>query len=63
MEISSLVGTRESQVCVWELISDKILYQSTEVSPCLMSADGRVLIQCTKEFEINDIIQIISNNE
>ncbi|WP_413174823.1 WD40 repeat domain-containing protein [Anabaena azotica] len=55
-------GTRESQVCVWELISDKILYQSTEVSPCLMSADGRILIHCTKEFEIV-VWDLVENQE
>ncbi|MFW9257417.1 WD40 repeat domain-containing protein [Nostoc sp. CALU 546] len=45
-------GIREKKVCVWELISDRILYTSSGVAPCLMSSDGRVLIYCTDNYEI-----------
>lgn len=45
-------GTREGQVCVWKLMSDEILHSFSEVSPCLMSANGRVLIFCTNSYEI-----------
>lgn len=45
-------GTREDKVCVWELISDCILYNFFAVAPCLMSNDGRVLIYCTDSYEI-----------
>ncbi|MBN3872510.1 WD40 repeat domain-containing protein [Nostoc sp. JL33] len=45
-------GIREKKVCVWELISDRILYTSSAVAPCLLSSDGRVLIYCTDNYEI-----------
>ncbi|MHC5734552.1 WD40 repeat domain-containing protein [Nostoc sp.] len=45
-------GIRQDEVCVWELISDRILYTSSGVAPCLMSLDGRVLIYCTDNYEI-----------
>lgn len=34
------------------MISDRILYNSVAVAPCLMSNDGRVLICCTDSYEI-----------
>ncbi|MEH2236203.1 WD40 repeat domain-containing protein [Nostoc sp.] len=45
-------GIRHDEVCVWELKSDRILYTSSGVAPCLMSSDGRVLIYCTDNYEI-----------
>ncbi|WP_375510103.1 WD40 repeat domain-containing protein [uncultured Nostoc sp.] len=45
-------GIRENKVCVWELISDRILYTSSGVAPCLISSDGRVFICCTDNYEI-----------
>ncbi|MEA5552156.1 hypothetical protein VB713_14520 [Anabaena cylindrica UHCC 0172] len=45
-------GIRENQVCVWELLSDCIMYTSSGTAPCLMSFNGRILIYCTDNNEI-----------
>ena len=45
-------GIREEKVCAWELQSDKIIHSVEEVSPCLLSTDGRVLIYATANHEI-----------
>lgn len=33
-------------------VRDRILYTSSDIAPCLMSSDGRVLISCTDNYEI-----------
>ena len=45
-------GIGEDKVCVWELQSDKIIYTASEMSPCILSTDGRVLIYATASYEI-----------
>ena len=40
-------GIREERVSVWELQCDRIIYSVNEVSPCILSTDGRVLIYAT----------------
>ena len=45
-------GIREEKVCAWELQSDRIIYTASEVSPCILSTDGRVLIYATASYEI-----------
>ena len=42
----------EDKLCVWELQSDRIIYSVNEVSPCILSTDGRVLIYATANHEI-----------
>ena len=36
----------------WELQSDRIIYTVAEVSPCILSTDGRVLIYATANHKI-----------
>jgi WD40 repeat protein len=45
-------GIRDGKVCVWELLSDSILYNCSELSSCVLSSDGRVLIYSTANHEI-----------
>ena len=45
-------GIREDKVCAWELQGDKIIYSTPEMSPCILSTDGRVLIYATANNEI-----------
>jgi WD40 repeat protein len=45
-------GLREDRVCVWELLSDRIVYSCTQFSPCIMSPDGSVLVYATASHEI-----------
>ena len=45
-------GIREEKVCAWKLQSDRIIYTVAEVSPCILSTDGRVLIYATANHEI-----------
>lgn len=45
-------GIREGKVCAWELQTDKIIYSNEEMSPCILSDDGRVLIYATDKHEI-----------
>ena len=45
-------GIREDKVCAWELQSDKIIYSTPEMSPCILSTDGRILIYATADHEI-----------
>ncbi|MBW4558481.1 MAG: hypothetical protein KME59_21655 [Trichormus sp. ATA11-4-KO1] len=45
-------GIRENQVCVWELLSDRIIYTFSGAASCLMSFNGRILIYCTDDNEI-----------
>lgn len=42
----------EDKLCVWELRNDKIIYTASEVSPSILSTDGRVLIYATASHEI-----------
>lgn len=45
-------GIREEKVCAWELQSDRLIYTFSEMSPCILSTDGRVLIYTTTDHEI-----------
>jgi WD40 repeat protein len=45
-------GIRENKVCVWDLLSDRIIYNDDVFSPCIMSSDGRILVYATTEHEI-----------
>ena len=45
-------GIREERVSVWELQCDRIIYSVNEVSPCILSTDGRVLIYATNRNKI-----------
>ena len=42
----------EDRLCAWELQSDRIIYTASEMSPCILSTDGRVLIYATANYEI-----------
>ena len=55
-------GIREEKVCAWELQSDEIIYTVSEVSPCILSTDGRVLIYATVKHEIV-IIDLVADRE
>ena len=45
-------GIREEKVCAWELQSDRLIYTVAEMSPSILSTDGRVLIYATAKHEI-----------
>ena len=45
-------GIREDKVCAWELQSDRLIYTLAEMSPSILSTDGRVLIYATADNEI-----------
>jgi WD40 repeat protein len=36
-------GLRDEKICVWELLSDRIIHTTPEVGTCIMSGDGRIL--------------------
>jgi WD40 repeat protein len=35
-------GLRNEKICVWELLSDRIIHATDEVGTCIMSPDGRI---------------------
>ena len=45
-------GIREGKVCAWELQTDKIIFTTDEMCPCILSDNGRVLIYATASYEI-----------
>ena len=45
-------GIREEKLCAWKLQSDKIIYTVSEMCPCILSTDGRVLIYATAKNSI-----------
>ena len=45
-------GIRENKVCTWELQTDKIIFTTDEMCPCILSDNGRVLIYATANYEI-----------
>ena len=45
-------GIREDKICVWELVSDLIIYSFDEITPCILSDDGRVLIHAIYDYQI-----------
>lgn len=52
-------GIRGEKVCVWELQTDKIIFATDEMCPCILSNNGRVLIYATANYEIavRDLVQ------
>lgn len=47
-----ICGIRAGQSMVWELISDRILFSSPELTPCMISSDARVLLYATVDHQI-----------
>ena len=45
-------GIREGKVCAWELQTDKNIFTTDEMCPCILSNNGRVLIYATANYEI-----------
>lgn len=45
-------GIRENKVCAWELQTDKTIFTTDEMCPCILSDNGRVLIYATANYEI-----------
>ena len=45
-------GIRENKISAWELQTDKIIFTTDEMCPCILSDNGRVLIYATASYEI-----------
>ena len=45
-------GIKEEKICAWELQTDKIIFTTDEMCPCILSNNGRVLIYATAKYEI-----------
>lgn len=45
-------GIRKGKVCAWELQTDKIIFTTDEMCPCILSNNGRILIYATANYEI-----------